>query len=190
VRSNNINNLSDDDLLSNYFSTKDNMWLGLLLQRYTLLLLGTCMKYLKSENNAKDAVQQVFLKAINEIPKYKITYFKSWIYMVAKNHCLMQLRDKNKTTSITENEVIENEEVDIDSLKKKDEELNFLEASVSELNIEQRECIDLFYLQKKSYQEIVDTTSYTLMQVKSNIQNGKRNLKILIEKKRQFPNGK
>ncbi len=187
---NNFDTLSDNDLLENYYSTKDNKWLGILLKRYTLLLLGTCIKYLKNENNAKDAVQQVFLKAINEIPKYKITYFKSWIYMVAKNHCLMQLRDKNKTVDISENALLEDEIFDIDTFRKKDEDLSYLEAAITELNDEQKHCIDLFYLQKKSYQDIVNTTSYTLMQVKSHIQNGKRNLKILIEKKRQAQNGK
>ena len=65
----------------------------MLLQRYTLMLLGVCMKYLKNEEDAKDSVQQIFLKVIIEIEKYKVDYFKSWLYMVAKNHCLMKLRE-------------------------------------------------------------------------------------------------
>ena len=87
--------ITDNELLIYYYTEKDNKWVGILLQRYTLLLLGTCMKYLKNEEEAKDAVQQIFLKAITELSKYKVEYFKSWIYMVAKNHCLMKLRDKN-----------------------------------------------------------------------------------------------
>ncbi len=57
------------------------------------------MKYLKNEQDAKDCVQQIFLKVISELHKYKVDYFKSWIYMIAKNHCLMKLRDKGKVTT-------------------------------------------------------------------------------------------
>src|SRR6185503_14730868 len=80
--------------LEKFYATRDNAWLGTLLQRYTLLLLGVCMKYLKNEEEARDSVQQVFLKAITELHKYRVEYFKSWLYMVAKNHCLMKLRDR------------------------------------------------------------------------------------------------
>ena len=86
--------ITDPELLEEYYATRNNELLGVLLQRYTLLLLGVCMKYLKNEDEAKDSVQQVFLKAITELQKYKVEYFKSWIYMVAKNHCLMILRDR------------------------------------------------------------------------------------------------
>ncbi|MCH5689163.1 sigma-70 family RNA polymerase sigma factor [Niabella sp. W65] len=86
--------ISDKDLLQRFWQTQNNEWLGILLQRYTLLLFGVCMKYLKDENDARDCVQQIFLKVIQEAGKYKIDYFKSWLYMVAKNQCLTLLRDK------------------------------------------------------------------------------------------------
>lgn len=189
MHSNNLEHIDDNNLLENYYKTNDSKWLGILLQRYTMLLLGVCMKYLKNENNAKDAVQQVFLKAINEVPKYKITYFKSWIYMVAKNHCLMQLRTKNIAIEISDNTAIKDDVFDLDVYVQKDVDLDLLNESIQELSKEQKECIELFYLKKKSYQQITETTAYTAMQVKSNIQNGKRNLKILIEKKRAQTNG-
>src|SRR6202522_4130435 len=88
--------MTDQELLERYYESRENDWLGILLQRYTLLLLGVCMKYLKNEEEAKDAVQQVFLKVIAELHKYKVDYFKSWLYMVAKNYCLMQLRSKGQ----------------------------------------------------------------------------------------------
>ena len=179
------NNLSDKELLDFYHKTNDSNWLGILLQRYTLVLFGVSMKYLKNENNAKDAVQQIFLKAINEIPKYEITYFKSWVYMVAKNHCLMQLRNKNITHEITDHTFFEDEAFDIESLQQKDKEEQLLTLALPFLNEDQKQCIEMFYFQKKSYQNIVDETSYTLMQVKSHIQNGKRNLKIIIENLRK-----
>src|SRR6476619_8054683 len=86
--------MTDSELLELYYQDKDPEWVGHLLERYTLLLLGVCMKYVKDENEAKDCVQQVFLKVLTEVSKYRIDYFKSWLYMVAKNHCLMRLRDK------------------------------------------------------------------------------------------------
>ena len=85
---------TDQQLLEKFHADHNNEWLGILLQRYTLLLLGVCMKYLKNEEEAKDCVQQIFLKVIQELHKYKVEYFKSWLYMVAKNHCLMKLRYK------------------------------------------------------------------------------------------------
>jgi RNA polymerase sigma factor (sigma-70 family) len=182
------NHISDGELLQRFYSDRNNEWLGILLQRYTLLLLGVCMKYLKNEEEAKDSVQQVFLKAINELQKYKVDYFKSWIYMVAKNHCLMQLRDKGKYTAEINERIMATADEPEEQNKhvEKDNALTSMAAALQQLNKEQQVCITLFYLEKKSYQEIAAQTEYSMMQVKSHIQNGKRNLKILMEKK---PNG-
>ncbi len=175
--------ITDNELLQRFYSDANNQWLGILLQRYTLLLLGTCMKYLKNEEEAKDCVQQIFLKAITELHKYKVEYFKSWIYMVAKNHCLMKLRDKHIFVPVDDNQQLPTDEDSLLNAADKDKTLTLLESSINELSGEQKTCVTLFYLQKKSYQHIADATGYTLMQVKSHIQNGKRNLKLLVEKK-------
>ena len=178
--------LNDQELLAKFNQDHDNEWLGILLQRYTLLLLGVCMKYLQEEDEAKDAVQQVFLKVIQELHKYKVDYFKSWLYMVAKNHCLMKLREKNgkAPVSLTEKaELLQDTGTDTQELLQNDLTLNLMEESLQELNEEQKQCVTLFYLEKKSYQDVAEITGYNLLQVKSYIQNGKRNLKILIEKK-------
>ena len=175
--------ISDTELLNRFYADHDNEWLGILLERYTMLLLGVSMKYLKHEEEAKDAVQQVFLKAINEMHKYKVAYFKSWIYMIAKNHCLMKLRDKGKY-SVEINERIMSTPVEPEEQNayiEKDKKLDNLELALQQLNSEQQLCVTLFYLQKKSYQEITQQTNFDLMQVKSHIQNGKRNLKLIME---------
>jgi len=111
-------NITDQELLERFYADRDNQWLGILLERYTLLLLGVCMKYLKNEEQARDGVQQIFLKAITELQKYKVEYFKSWIYMVAKNYCLMQLRDKpgKNTIEVRESLPAEATEADKESL--------------------------------------------------------------------------
>ena len=159
--------------------------MGILLERYTMLLLGVCMKYLKNEEEAKDGVQQIFLKVLTEAGKYKIDYFKSWLYMVAKNHCLMKLRGKQgrHIKELKEEAAIEQHETDKNELLANEKTFSLLEQSIQELNEEQKQCVTLFYLQKNSYQQITDTTGFSLMQVKSYIQNGKRNLRMLLEKK-------
>ena len=177
----------DNELLENFYADKNNEWLGILLQRYTILLLGVCMKYLKNEEDAKDSVQQVFLKVLNELPKYRVVYFKTWLYMVAKNHCLMKLRGKNKYTYEINEQVLSSPEESQDILEaiNKENNLNLVAAALLQLNKEQQECVSMFYLEKKSYQQIVATTGYSFMQVKSHIQNGKRNLKLQMERLQQ-----
>ena len=191
MRSDKHAEFSDQQLLENYYQDGKAEWLGILLPRYTLLLLGVCMKYLRNEEEAKDCVQQVFLKAITELNKYKVDYFKAWIYMVAKNHCLMKIRDKQgrQSVEIKDHHVQTTDELlDGNPHIEKDELLSRMSTALEHLNDEQKQCIILFYLEKRSYQEIVERTGYTLMQVKSHIQNGKRNLKIMLEKKREGEN--
>ena len=186
VNNDKYQHITDQQLLEQFYSDHDNQWLGILLQRYTLLLLGVCMKYLKNEEDAKDSVQQIFLKVMQELQKYKVDYFKSWVYMVAKNHCLMKLRDRQGKITTEINDRLSakaGEEMDRERLLQNDHTLELMEGALKELNPEQQQCVTLFYLQKKSYQEICEVTGYNMLQVKSYIQNGKRNLKILIEKK-------
>lgn len=174
----------DTELLEYFYADHDNAWLGILMERYTMLLLGVCMKYLKNEEAARDAVQQVFLKAIGELHKYKVDYFKSWIYMIAKNHCLMQLRDKGRFVAQVDEQVLA-APAETDNKKsylEKDKTFDNLEQALQQLNPEQHQCITLFYLQKNSYQEVAQQTGFSILQVKSHIQNGKRNLKIIMER--------
>ncbi len=175
--------ISDQDLLDQYFKSKNNNLLGILLQRYSLLLLGVCMKYLKNEEAVKDAVQQIFLKVIHELQRYRVQYFKSWLYMIARNYCLMQLRKHGIENAAEINENIVEEQTSLANEMEKERLIAMMESSLNELNNEQKTCITLFYLDKRSYQQISEQTGFTPMQVKSFIQNGKRNLKLLVEKK-------
>jgi RNA polymerase sigma-70 factor (ECF subfamily) len=145
------NDISDNELLENFYRDHNNEWLGILLPRYTLLLLGVCMKYLKNEEDAKDCVQQIFLKIINELHKYKVEYFKSWIYMIAKNHCLMKLRDRGKlSTELNEHLVsVPDETEEKISYVEKDVLLTKMTEAIEKLNEEQKQCVSLFYLHNK-----------------------------------------
>jgi RNA polymerase sigma factor (sigma-70 family) len=186
VHLNQYQHITDQELIEYFKKDADNKWLGILLERYTMLLLGVSMKYLKNEEEAKDVVQQVFLKALQEIPKYEISFFKSWIYMVAKNQCLMKIRSRKGKQAVEfadYHESITDNGKKIETLEMEDLTFDLMEESMNELNADQKICIDYFYLQKKTYQETADLTGFSMMQVKSFIQNGKRNLRINIEKK-------
>jgi len=177
--------MTDQELLSRFYEDHNNEWLGSLLQRYTLLLLGVCMKYIRDEEEARDCVQQIFVKVITELAKYKVEYFKSWIYTIARNHCLMKLRDQHgRQTELTESLLAAwDEEPGKNPHWEKEQLLQWMGQALEELGKEQKTCVILFYLEKKTYHEIAGNTGFTLMQVKSHILNGKRNLKIAIEKK-------
>ena len=178
--------ITDQELLDRFSHDRNNEWLGILLSRYTLLLFGVCMKYLKNEEEARDGVQQVFLKVITELQKYKVSFFKSWIYMIAKNHCLMRLRDKQGKipVSINEDLFVEDPELLLKNHHiEKDRLLELMDRALHELSADQKRCVTLFYLDRISYQEIATITGFSLMQVKSNIQNGKRNLRIYLDEK-------
>lgn len=177
--------ISDEELLKRFRSTGDTQWMGTLLQRYTLLLFGVCMKYLKDQTEAHDAVQQIFLKVLTEASKYDIEYFKSWLYMVARNHCLMTLRNKGKMRFTEIGDEGPGEENGFEGRAQGELRYDYLSEALQELNEDQRQCVILFYLDKRSYQEISEKTGLSLSAVKSHIQNGKRNLKISIQRKEE-----
>jgi RNA polymerase sigma factor (sigma-70 family) len=175
---------TDEELLRQYRTTANNEWLGVLLQRYTVLLLGVAMKYLKDKEQAADAVQQVFMKVLTALPKGEIHNFKGWLYILMRNHCLQQLRDKKYVQG---EEALVNrtapELPDVQSLKEQEEEIYRMREALGQLEEGQRICISLFYLEKKTYQQIMEEKGFSFMQVKSHIQNGKRRLKYIMEAK-------
>lgn len=183
------NQYSDNELITEYKHSTDRVFVGILYKRYAHLVLGLCIKYLKDEDEAKDAVMNVFEKLMSDLLKHEVQYFKSWLYTFSKNHCLMIIRTKQSRLKkeidlqIHASSFMETEtNLHLNSHEAKETEYNALEKAMEELNEEQRKCIDLFYLKEKSYQEIAQTTGYSLNEVKSFIQNGKRNLKIKLEK--------
>jgi RNA polymerase sigma factor (sigma-70 family) len=174
-----LKNSSDEALVDMYRTSKSTDAFGLLYERYSHLVYGVCMKYLKDADNAKDASMQIFEKLITDLPRHEVQVFKAWLYRVAQNHCLMILRSNNHLTKsvdvFSENSV---EFVDELHLKvEKEIQLTKMEDSLKDLNKDQRRCVEMFYLEKKTYIEIMQETGFNFMQVKSFIQNGKRNLK-------------
>ncbi|MBA3829383.1 MAG: sigma-70 family RNA polymerase sigma factor [Taibaiella sp.] len=173
--------LSDEELFQTWTVTKDTEWLGHLLQRYSLLLLGVAMKYLKDKDLAQDAVQQVFLKTLTYLPgAAPVQNFKGWIYVMMRNYCFQYLRDRHQV--LGEEALVNTADV-TDKEDYTEYTLGDINAAVLSLNDDQRTAIRFFYIEKLSYQQIMERTGCTFMQVKSNIQNGKRKLKLLLSKK-------
>ena len=174
---------SDSELIFIYKKTNDLSVIGELYTRYTALVYGVCLKYLKDRDEAKDASMQLFERLIETLKSHEIENFKSWLYVSARNHCLMQIRSKKGKFK---------EEIDALDVENQfllhpqeenelEEDLDKLEECMKQLIEEQQKCVRLFYLNEKCYKEITVVTGFDLHQVKSFIQNGKRNLKICME---------
>lgn len=185
-----LEKLSDVEIIASYQESGDAGHVGELYKRYTHLVLGLCLKYLKNEDKAKDAVMEIFEKLLGDLKVHEISNFKSWLYSVAKNHCLMHLRKENRERAVFED--FKNNNMDdfmeigagLHPSNKEEKEVQFkmLHEAIGSLKTEQRTCIELFYLKDKTYQEISEITGYELKKVKSYIQNGKRKLEIILKK--------
>lgn len=179
-----IKDLDDATLLLRYKSTGSLDALGMLYSRYMHLVYGVCLNYFKEEEASKDAVMQIFEELIVKLKIHEVQNFKSWLHVLTRNHCLMALRKlaKNNTVSIDDTFVENTDFVHLDIDDTKERQLTVMEKCMETLTEEQRKSVDLFYLQEKCYKEVAELTGYEMVKVKSYIQNGKRNLKICIEK--------
>lgn len=183
--------MNEQELLVQYKTTGNIAILGKLYAPYMSLLYGVCYKYFEDSERSNDAVMQVFEELIVKLRKHDVTHFKSWLYVYVKNYCLMQLRkDKRHPHVGLDDHLLESEH----SVSKAEEEPRWqekdfvkLESCIQTLNEEQQRCIRMFYLEQKCYKDIAEHTRFDLNKVKSAIQNGKRNLKICMESKK---NGK
>lgn len=174
---------SDEELLGLYQADHDLEWLSSLYLRYASLIYGVCLKYLCDRDMAKDAVMQIHEKLIDSLLRHQVSNFRSWLYVFAKNHCLMQLRSlKGRITeeiplTLMENGLSHHPEEDVAL----ESDLQRLERCIARLSGEQKQCVELFYLKEQCYRDISNNTGFDLSRVKSYIQNGKRNLKLCME---------
>ena len=174
---------SDSELLVQYKTSGDQQILGELFSRYTALIYGVCLKYLKDRDDSKDAVMQIFEKLVQALRSHEVDNFKAWLYVTSRNHCLMQLRtNKGKMADKISDQLMESDLVlHLEEETELEGNLTKLERCIQQLIHEQKHCVRLFFLEQKCYKEIVGATGFDLNQVKSFIQNGKRNLKIMLE---------
>ena len=182
--------LSDEELVHRYRNSHDTAYIGELYVRYTHLVYGVCLKYLHNDADAQDAVMQIFEKLIKELKKHHIEIFKPWLYTVVRNHCMMHFRQEASATkkeaelkNTIKANVESTEEGHLDTEEDKEIMVQYLANGMEALKDEQRMCVEMFYLKGMSYQQIADVTDFSLNEVKSYIQNGKRNLKNYITEK-------
>ena len=184
-----LKEMNDQDLLVYYQNVGDKLAVGELFKRHSLLCFAVCNKYLKNEEASNDAVMQIFENLFQDLLKHQILNFKSWLHSVARNHCLMILRKQDIllqfTESEDENEFMENRLLLHQEDNKQELELKLvaLESAISGLNQKQQDCIRLFYLNQLTYEQVSAQTGYDLNEVKSAIQNGKRNIKLNLTEK-------
>lgn len=177
---------TDAELITLFKNTGNTEVIGVLFKRYSHQVLGICLKYLKNREDSRDAVMQIFEKLFADLQKHNIENFKFWLTTVTKNHCLMQIRKARHEIYVEDTTIYHSSagimETD-DDLHLNHLEPEQLKESISRLNPEQRTCIEMFYLKNRSYHEIAELTGYDEKKVKSYIQNGKRNLKIMLSGK-------
>ena len=180
----------DQELISAWRLKSDRKALGVLFDRYSHLVFGVCMKYLKNEDDAKDATMAVYEKLMEDLKRFDVQKFSNWIHSVARNYCLMQLRSRKSMLYVDDENgpgwdaVVESHQPSHLSVAKDTEaELQLMEEAIQHLSEEQRICIELFYLKSYCYQDVAEISGFTMLEVKSYIQNGKRNLKIYMMKK-------
>ncbi len=180
-----LRKLSDEDIISLYKEKQWSSCIDELYQRYSHLVFGVCLKYVKQIENAEDITLTLFTSLTQKLLQHQVQHFKSWIYVSARNSSLMFLRANKKSEELMQDDhLFDESEFSLAEKQQKDELLDNLSAVFDELKKEQKLCIQLFYLEKKSYEEVAQLTHYTLKEVKSHLQNGRRNLKILLEKRK------
>lgn len=179
------NAMSDEEIATAYRQNSDKTYVGELYHRYGHLVLGLCLKYLRNRMDAEDAVVEIFAKLFNDLLRHDVRHFKSWLYVYSKNYCLMQLR-KRQSALKKDLELEEDLPVIMDfpaaeHLQEREKQIMTLEQAIETLNDQQKRCIIMFYLENRSYIEIAAVTGLSGNEVKSHIQNGKRNLRIKLE---------
>lgn len=171
--------------LKEYYETGNLEVLGKLYEPYMFLIFGVCLKYLKNTAKSEDAVMQIFESLIKKLRIHRVENFKPWLHTLARNHCLMELRNSDKRVEVSFEDTFMESDAFLHhdfSDSTREEKLQGMERCIDQLSEEQRLCVKLFYLEEKCYKDIVDITGYSMKQVKSYIQNGKRNLKICMER--------
>jgi len=181
-----VHKLSDEDIISLYKEKQWNSCIDELYQRYSHMVFGVCLKYVKQTENAEDLTLSLFASLTEKLLQHQVQHFKSWLYVSARNSSLMFLRANKMNQELKQDDLLyDDSDQRLDEKLEKDELIESLIMVFEELKQEQRICVQLFYLQKKSYEEVAKITNYSMKEVNSHLQNGRRNLKILLDKRKE-----
>jgi RNA polymerase sigma factor (sigma-70 family) len=171
--------LSDQELIEEYKRTSNSWYAGELFRKYNQLITAVAYNYMQNNVDTEDAVMEVFEIILRDLQHHEVSNFKTWVYSVTKHLCLKKLK-KNPLEVTDVEQALRNmaaEENPQSEAVKLEEQLEKLQEALLRLSEEQKKCIELFYFKEKSYKEVSDLTGYSVNEVKSYLQNGKRNLK-------------
>ncbi|SHI41496.1 RNA polymerase sigma-70 factor, ECF subfamily [Hymenobacter daecheongensis DSM 21074] len=182
--------LSDAELLARYRQHGAVADLGVLYERHMPVVFAICRKYLRPDEDAQDAVMQLFEKLIDTLRRHEVAHFPAWLHATARNHCLMMLRSRQRAGPESGPVLVQFPDAagvesvgaahltdDAEEQELTEARLQALEHALAGLPAAQRRCLELFYLEKKCYRDIAHETGFDLSLVKSHLQNGKRNLR-------------
>ncbi len=175
----------DDRLLAEFIETGDAVLLGELYTRHMPLVYGLCLKYLGSAPDAEDATMEIFEELADKLARHRVRNFRSWLWSVARNHCLQRLRREKRSMRVDfDDRFMESAPlVHLLSEGTGDETaLVAMERCMEKLPERQREAVEMFFMEHRSYADIADATLGEVKRVKSYIQNGKRNLRLCMER--------
>jgi RNA polymerase sigma-70 factor, ECF subfamily len=178
---------TDAELITLYKETSNTYYVGELYKRYHHIVFGVALKYLHNSELAEDALLELFSRLFEQLLKYKIDDFKHWLLTVTRNYCLKYIKSSSHTIAFIATH--ENQfavdfmeyEQQLDLLNGQEEKIELLEYAMAQLKPQQQQCVRMFYIEDKSYQDIADQTGYEVKKVKSYIQNGKRNLMLIMD---------
>jgi RNA polymerase sigma-70 factor (ECF subfamily) len=177
--------LNDKELIELYRSSANQDLVAALFSRYHGLMFGVCYQYLKDSEAASDACNDIYIELVEKLLKYDVQQPKAWLHTLTRNHCLMRLRREKKmpVNSFPDDFVQSDVNWHPDNVTDRERKLNSLEECLDKLKKEQKQTVALFYMEQKTYNEIAEITGIEWNQIRSNIQNGRRNLKICMEGK-------
>lgn len=185
---------TDAALLTRYRALGNVHDVGTLYERHMTAVLAVARRYLRDEADAQDAVMQLFEQLVEKLRRHEVENFPAWLHATARNHCLMQLRARQRAGPAAGGALVvhfpdaagmesaaarhqEDSAGEAAEAEEHEQQLQRLESTLAELPPDQRQCLELFYLEKKSYREVAALTGLDLKAVKSHLQNGKRNLR-------------
>lgn len=190
---NHFHNVKDEVLMAQYRESGNKELVGILFKRYATLIYGLCFKYLRDDAKAEDAVIDIFEILLDKLREVEVSYFKSWLYIVARNHVLLLIRKAGRQSEVSLDEMTEKnpdgfmEIADEDTLNIETDSIqiddSLVQEAIQSLKPAQQVCIDCFFIKGMSYQQTAQHTGFDIKEVKSHLQNGKRNLKIYLESK-------
>jgi RNA polymerase sigma-70 factor (ECF subfamily) len=127
-----------------------------LVQEHKAMLYKVCNLYCHTNFDRQDLFQEIIIQLWKSYPKFRgDSKFSTWLYRIALNTAISDLRRQKKNITITEPSLLPTEIEDVQYYKQKEEQLDQLYSAISQLT-EVEKAITMLYLEDKSYDEMED----------------------------------